>query len=72
MTTRLLQIAKASLIAAALFLAPAALASPRHGDGGHQRRQGVPEFDPAAGGAIVALLTGGVLFIADRRKGKRS
>jgi len=71
MTTRFLQAAKAVSIAAALMLAPAVLAAPGHSRAEPpSRRQWVPEFDPAAGGALVALLAGGALFIASRRKSK--
>ncbi len=68
--TRLVQAAKAVSFAAALLLAPAAFAAPHSRAEPPSRRHWVPEFDPAAGGALVALLAGGALFIANRRKGK--
>ncbi len=56
----------AVLVGAALLAAPAAFARP---DKGHDwKRHSVPEFDPAAGGALAVLLTGGVLFVANRRR----
>ncbi len=68
---RLVQAAKAVSLAAALLLAPAALAGPGHSRAEPaSRRHWVPEFDPAAGGALIALLAGGALFIANRRKSK--
>ena len=72
MTMSLLHIAKACLIAAALLLAPAAFATPQHGVGVPGRWHGLPELDPAAGGAIVALLAGGALHIADRRRSRNN
>lgn len=67
MTTRLLHATRVAFIAAALIFAPAALA--KHGDG--SRGHWVPEFDPAAGGALIALLAGGALFIANRRNKRK-
>lgn len=63
--------ARPVLITAALLLAPAAFAAPfaaHHVSA--PRRHWVPEFDPAAGGALVALLAGGALTIASRRKAR--
>lgn len=67
---RLVHAARGAFIFAALLLAPAAYASPHHHHGEPQegRRHWVPEFDPAAGGALIALLAGGALYIASRRK----
>lgn len=70
MTTRLLIAARAVSIAVALLLAPAVLARPSFGRAPPPKRHWVPEFDPAAGGALVALLAGGALFVASRRKSK--
>ncbi len=70
MTKRLLHAARAVSFAAALLLAPAALAAPHSRAEPPGRRHWVPEFDPAAGGALVALLVGGALFVANRRKTK--
>ncbi len=39
---------------------------PSHGERGHRRS--VPEFDPATVGAIAALVAGGGVLIARRRK----
>ncbi len=67
----LFDVVKPVLFAAALLLAPAAFAAPfaaHHVSS--ERRHWVPEFDPAAGGALVALLAGGALTIASRRKAK--
>ena len=72
MTTRnLLSAAKALIFGMALLAAPAALAE--HGKGFAPPRppiHSVPEFDPAAGGALVALLAGGALLVANRRQRK--
>jgi hypothetical protein len=55
MTTRLLQAARAVSFAAALLLAPATFAAPGHSRAEPpSRRHWVPEFDPAAGGALIA------------------
>lgn len=72
MTMRPVHAARAAFVAAALFLAPAAwAASPtHHRSEPPQRRHGVPEFDPAAAGALIALLAGGALYVASRRKSK--
>ncbi|HET6436999.1 MAG TPA: hypothetical protein VFG59_02975 [Anaeromyxobacter sp.] len=54
----------------ALLIAGAALAEPPRDWRGHesgQRSHSVPEFDPAAGGALAALLAGGALVAARRR-----
>lgn len=73
--------AKGLAIAAAVFMAPVAMASPGHHWGDrrpgmpfekkpHQPKgdhRSVPEFDPSAGGALLALLSGGGLLIARRR-----
>lgn len=72
MKSSVMKVAKAFAIAAAVFIAPAALASPAHHKEGHnregQRWKSVPEFDPSAGGALLALLSGGGLLIARRRR----
>ncbi len=69
--SRLVHAVRAVSIAAALIVAPAAFAAPGHSRAEPpSRRHWVPEFDPAAGGALVALLAGGALFIANRRKSK--
>jgi hypothetical protein len=38
----------------------------RGGDAGGKRA--VPEFDPAAAGALAALVAGGALYVASRKK----
>ena len=71
MTTRLQHAAQAALAAAALFVAPVALATPAaERTQPAPRRHWVPEFDPAAGGALVALLAGGLLTVVNRRRSK--
>lgn len=40
----------------------------RHGTDDGSNPRSVPEFDPAAVGAVVAVLTGGALVLARRRK----
>ncbi len=72
MRNGLLHAVKGASVAAALLIAPAVLAAPmiHHRSESPQRREWVPEFDPAAGGALVALLAGGALYIAARRKSK--
>lgn len=71
MTTRPVHAARAAFVAAALVLAPAALAAPLTNNRSEPpRRHGVPEFDPAAAGALIALLAGGALHVANRRNSK--
>lgn len=72
MTTRPVHAARAAFVAAALVLAPAALAAPLtyHRSEPQPRRHEVPEFDPAAAGALIALLAGGALHVASRRNSK--
>jgi len=81
MTIGVVRGVKAASIAAVLLLAPAALADhkreraeppqpTRERAEPAKGRHWVPELDPAAGGALVALLAGGALFIASRRKSK--
>lgn len=62
-----------------LLAAPVALAWGRNEGPSHRPSPGrpspvpthaVPEFDPAAGGAVAALLAGGGLVLAGRRKAK--
>lgn len=75
MKSSVVKFAKGLAIAAAVFIAPVALATPPHHDNGHhrggqswkQKHRSVPEFDPSAGGALLALLSGGGLLIARRR-----
>jgi len=71
MTARnLLKAAKLLIVALAVFAAPAALAD-RTGDWAPRApAHPVPEFDPAAGGALVALLAGAALLVANRRQSK--
>jgi hypothetical protein len=75
MTLRIARILQALTIAGALLAAPAALADwsffhrrepPHHPD--EKKPHAVPEFDPAAGGALIALLAGGGLYVASRRR----
>jgi hypothetical protein len=42
--------------------------NPPPGGPGHKGRPGVPEFDPAAAGTIAALLAGGAVLLAGRRR----
>lgn len=44
------------------------LASPASARERHRRRWSVPEFDPAAVGAIAAIVAGGSIVLARRRK----
>ncbi len=73
----IIRVAKWLSIAAALCLAPAALAQSRDRDRDHHHgwdrwrppgRVAAPEFDPAAAGAVGALLAGGGLLLASKRK----
>lgn len=72
---RLARLARVVSVFAALAVAPAALAGwfdddrydRHHRRPPPQQRHAVPEFDPAALGAITALIAGGGLLIASRR-----
>ena len=68
---RTIRFVKMAALILALFAAPAALAQ-RGGDRGHGRRHWVPEFDPAAGGALIALLAGGGLLIAENPRDRHT
>lgn len=57
------------LIAVALALPCLAVAHEKeHGDR-HSSPRGIPEFDPTAVGAIAALVAGGGILLARRRRG---
>lgn len=49
-------------------LALAALLLPALAEAQHQRRRSIPEFDPASAGAIAALVAGGGVYLARRRR----
>jgi hypothetical protein len=62
-----------------MLAAPAALAGGSRGESAHrgapiqrQHSSSVPEFDPAAGGAVAALIAGGGLVLAGRRNRKKA
>jgi len=48
------------------MLAPALALADRAGR--NERRRSIPEFDPAAAGAIAALVAGGGVLLARRRR----
>ncbi len=79
---RLTGLAKIVAVVVAMAAAPAVLAEQsswdrwraergrgEHSHGGGNYRS-VPEFDPAAAGALSVLLAGGALFFANRRRSK--
>ncbi len=72
MQTRTKRLLQGLLVITAVGVAPAALGAPyehHHERGRHwPTRFGAPEFDPAAAGAVAALIAGGGLLIANRRK----
>ncbi|HVO20915.1 MAG TPA: hypothetical protein VMU15_16755 [Anaeromyxobacter sp.] len=71
MTARnLLHAARILAVALAALAAPAALADHLGDRAPRAPTHSVPEFDPAAGGALVALLAGGALLVANRRQSK--
>lgn len=65
----------AALMVVALTLVPSSALAGRRGDDDRPRdrrggsRFAIPEFDPSVAGAIAAIVAGGGLILARRRKG---
>lgn len=65
---QLLRSAAGLLLLGLALCATPALADDRRGGRGGRGRHGVPEFDPAVAGAIAALMAGGSVLVARKRK----
>jgi len=62
-----IQVLKALTVVVALGGAVTALAA-EHGHRWRGLRHSIPEFDPAAAGALAALIAGGALYVASKKR----